>query len=350
MTEDTGRAIVLTIGPAHDGPWWWEQLRRSPLRHSLIYERVSLGGKTHHQMSLWDSARLTWRFLKLLVRARRERIRYIFTFESDVSCYLIGILQLVPLLSGPRHVILQFISREKGAGLGAGIRDAIARACLRSVHLIVCSSRNEAEYYRRRFGWPQSKVAFAPFHTDQRFLREHSDAAASDYIIAAGRSYRDYATMAAAVAGTGLRTLIVCGRGGPGVSDLPSEVEVIRELPLAELIERMARARIIVLPLEHRRISTGQTVLLQAMALGRPVIATRTAGTEDYLEDGENGVLTPPGDAAALRTAILDLWHDEARAATLARAARRAVSRRHLPLHYAHQIARLLASSEMPRA
>lgn len=45
-------------------------------------------------------------------------------------------------------------------------------------------------------------------------------------------------------------------------------------------------------------------VPLEAMAVGRPVIATGTGGSAEYLRDGENALLVPPGDPAALRVAI----------------------------------------------
>jgi glycosyltransferase involved in cell wall biosynthesis len=334
--------MVLTIGPAHDRPWWWQQLARSPLRAQLVYERMTLGGKSQRQLSLRDLPGLLWRFAKLLRDARRAGITHILTFESDISCYLIGLLQSLPLQSGPQHVILQFISREKPAGWRGELRDLLARACLRSVRMLVCSSRREAQYYRERFGWPERKVVFVPFHSDQEFLDRRAEPE-EDYIIAAGRSYRDYATLATAVSGTGIRTLIVCGRGGTGVTTLPQEIEQVVEIPLAQLINLMAKARVVVLPLEDRRISTGQTVLLQAMALGRPVIATRTAGTEDYIEANVSGILVPPRDAAALRAAIELLWNDAGSRSAIGRAARRQIARHNLPLHYAHGVARALA-------
>jgi glycogen(starch) synthase len=51
-------------------------------------------------------------------------------------------------------------------------------------------------------------------------------------------------------------------------------------------------------------------VPLEAMAVGRPVIATGTGGSAEYLEDGVNCMLVAPGDADALRAAIERLAHD----------------------------------------
>ena len=45
-------------------------------------------------------------------------------------------------------------------------------------------------------------------------------------------------------------------------------------------------------------------VPLEAMAVGRPVIATGTGGSAEYLRDGVNALLVAPGDAGALRAAV----------------------------------------------
>jgi glycosyltransferase involved in cell wall biosynthesis len=51
-------------------------------------------------------------------------------------------------------------------------------------------------------------------------------------------------------------------------------------------------------------------VPLEAMAVGRPVVATGTGGSGEYLVDGENALLVPPGDARALATAVERLRDD----------------------------------------
>ena len=51
-------------------------------------------------------------------------------------------------------------------------------------------------------------------------------------------------------------------------------------------------------------------VPLEAMAVGRPVVATGTGGSAEYLRDGENALLVPPGDAGALAAAVRRLASD----------------------------------------
>jgi glycosyltransferase involved in cell wall biosynthesis len=48
----------------------------------------------------------------------------------------------------------------------------------------------------------------------------------------------------------------------------------------------------------------------EAMAWGRPVVATAVGGLTDAVEDGVTGLLVPPGDVVALRAAIERLLGD----------------------------------------
>ncbi len=51
-------------------------------------------------------------------------------------------------------------------------------------------------------------------------------------------------------------------------------------------------------------------VVLEAMALGKPVIASRLAGTPEQVQDGKTGLLVEPGDSYALAKALLHLVRD----------------------------------------
>jgi glycosyltransferase involved in cell wall biosynthesis len=60
-------------------------------------------------------------------------------------------------------------------------------------------------------------------------------------------------------------------------------------------------------------------VLLEAMALGTPVVATRVGGVPDLVQDRESGLLVPPGDPSALANAVYDLFLDPAAALRFSR-------------------------------
>jgi len=65
-------------------------------------------------------------------------------------------------------------------------------------------------------------------------------------------------------------------------------------------------------------------VLLEAMAHGRPVVATPVMGVCDLVQDGSNGLLVPAGDPAALAAALARVAREDGLAARLSAAARAA--------------------------
>ena len=63
-------------------------------------------------------------------------------------------------------------------------------------------------------------------------------------------------------------------------------------------------------------------ILFEAIFAGAPIVASRTGGIPEVVEDGVTGILVPPGDASALAQAILNAFSDSERTARLARSAR----------------------------
>jgi glycosyltransferase involved in cell wall biosynthesis len=93
---------------------------------------------------------------------------------------------------------------------------------------------------------------------------------------------------------------------------------------LLNFTESMAATDVFVLPSLQQGLGT---VLLEAMSLGRPVIASDVGGIHCILRDGENGLSVPPSNSAALAHRILELLDDPARARRLGNTAREFVQR-----------------------
>ena len=87
----------------------------------------------------------------------------------------------------------------------------------------------------------------------------------------------------------------------------------------------LARMDCFVLPSRYEGCSNA---LLEAMAAGRPVIATRVGGTPELVDDGVSGLLVPSEDAEALARAIVDLCCDTEKAKQMAARAKERVQQR----------------------
>jgi len=75
-------------------------------------------------------------------------------------------------------------------------------------------------------------------------------------------------------------------------------------------------------------------VVLEAMAAGKPIVATKVGGIPELVTDGENGLLVPPGDHVEMAKAIDLVLSDSSLAARLAARGRALVSERHTPEAY----------------
>jgi colanic acid/amylovoran biosynthesis glycosyltransferase len=84
-------------------------------------------------------------------------------------------------------------------------------------------------------------------------------------------------------------------------------------------------------------------VMMEAMAMAVPVIATRAGGVAEIVTDGVDGLMVPPGDALALAQAIHSLGGDPERATALGAAGRRSVVQRFDARVGAHKLLALLS-------
>jgi len=64
-------------------------------------------------------------------------------------------------------------------------------------------------------------------------------------------------------------------------------------------------------------------VLVEAMAMGLPIVASHVGGIPDLVKNQQNGLLVPPADAAALGSAISDLINDRAKRKRMGEAGKR---------------------------
>lgn len=116
----------------------------------------------------------------------------------------------------------------------------------------------------------------------------------------------------------------------------PGRLTLLPHLGRAALAEAVGRASCAVLPSEW--YENFPMSVLEAFALGRPVIGTRIGGIPELVREGETGLLVEPGDAGGLRRAMTALASDPIRAAVLGRQARRFVEERLNPEDHYHRL------------
>jgi glycosyltransferase involved in cell wall biosynthesis len=212
----------------------------------------------------------------------------------------------------------------------------------KNLHAVITWSTVQRRALIERIGYPADRVYLIRHYVDQLFYSPRP--AEQDMICAVGAEMRDFATFKQAISATGIRCHIAAdhvripGRfrllndrrvpisqiGAPCDSNLTEG-----RLTLTELRNLYARSRFVVVPLLPSDTDNGVTVILEAMAMGKAVICSRTRGQVDVIQEGVTGLYVPIGDAAALRAAILSLWNDPLRAEQMGRNARAHVEKYH---------------------
>lgn len=180
-----------------------------------------------------------------------------------------------------------------------------------------------------RYGIDPAQTSVFAFGVDTDFWCPGHHPPQTDGILAVGSDpSRDYQTLLSADCDKRLRILTRLKVPAPPHR---TNVEIINgslqsgalsDLALRDLYRT---AQIVAVPLKDVWQPTGQSVTMQAMACGRPVVLTRGRGLWDprLLIDGENCLLVPPGDAAAWTMALKRLSDDPDLRARIGAAARK---------------------------
>jgi glycosyltransferase involved in cell wall biosynthesis len=224
------------------------------------------------------------------------------------------------------------------------------RSAYRRLHAIVAYGRGEADALRAWLGAGGPDVVFVPFGVDVDYFRPQPGSEPDEDVVSVGVDpRRDFALLLRLAERVPERRLrLVCSaEHARALGTPPPNVAVESDIPLAAVRERLARARVVVLPVRENTYSGATTALLQAMACGKPVVVSRTAAIADgyHLEDGVNCRLVPPGDLAALEAAVSELLADAGLAAALAARARATVERHLGWTRYAETIVDLLRAA-----
>lgn len=323
-------------------PAWLEaELRRAGAEVLVLSEQPEFEGRADWPAGLGRDVRMA-RLLRRLARVLRPDVVHLH------FCVIFSILPLGLWLGGARnivfteHISLPIVRRPLARDLVARLRN---RLCLRFVRRVLPVSG----YVRRRLiesdHVPPAKATvlyngvdlarFAPRRESPAELRERLGVPAAhhvvtyvgqlidfkgiNYLIDAAHVLRERADLTVLVAGAGDRRQALeeqVARLG-----LAGRVRILGQRD--DVHDILGASDLFVCPSVWDE-ALGY-VILEAMAAGVPVVASRVGGIPEVVRDGETGLLVPPRDAGALARAIAALLDEPARRAAMGRTARRAI-------------------------
>lgn len=308
----------------------------SALGETFELAHFQVGSEGSHAGPLRRLARLAASPLALARAIRRNHaaIVHVNTSLNAGAFWRDFAYVLVARASGAR-VVYQVHGGKLPQSFAGGLwpLDALLRWALRQAHLIVVLARSELDAYRRFL--PGRRIELVP--NAVAGIAPPRAAAGADsplrllYLgrLAAGKGLREllHALARLQQAEPVVARLAVAGSG----PELDSLAALARDLGLAAAVrfcgvvrgesksQLLGESDVFVLPSEAEGMPCA---LIEAMAAGLPVVATRVGAIPDLVADGVHGVLVPARDPAALADALRLLAGDRARLARMGEAAR----------------------------
>jgi glycosyltransferase involved in cell wall biosynthesis len=239
---------------------------------------------------------------------RRNQCDLILTDGEQIGIPLAWLLKFLGGGPRPRHLMIVHILSVGKKKLFFDIFRIHSH-----IDLFVVYSSWQARFITRRWGVPAERVALSPFMVDARFFAADQARASEPrerpLICAVGLEHRDYPTLLEAVRGLPVDVVIAAASPWSKRSDTTAGHEIpenvtVRRFNQYDLRQLYADSSFLVMPLDDAPFQAGVTAILEAMAMSRAVICSRTAGQTDVIVEGETGLYVPPGDAGALRAAI----------------------------------------------
>ena len=248
------------------------------------------------------------------------------------------VAMLAQALGGPAYSVTVHGPEEFDAPRRLGIAEKVRR----SAFVVAISAYGRSQLYRwvEPAHWPKISVVHCGLEASFHELAQ-APLPEAPRLVCVGRlceqkGQRLLVEAAARLAANGIALEIVLAGDGElraelealiQIHDLGKSVRITGWLSSAQVREEILAARALVLP----SLAEGlPVVLMEAMALRRPVLTTYVAGIPELVKPGENGWLVPSGDVEELAAALQEVL---ARPAAELRAMGEAARRRALERH-----------------
>lgn len=300
--------VIWTESPqwAYSLLHWWQRRRHSSRAHL-----PRLHGPTLHTLA------------SFFLICNADATLALFESEGHVLAALRE--RVPPLRSKPLIIVACWLAQDIQTTSPAR-RDRLRRL-YRQVNQVIVFSCNQREILKSHLGLRDDQITVVHFGIDtEKADKLFPMATDNGRWLSVGRDLgRDWATLVQAMELTGLPCDVIA-RPGVLPATLPANITVLSSMPENDYWQRLSACRGLVLAVHDLAYPSGQTVLLQAMALGKPCVITATPALNDYLPTDAVLTAPTPGCAEELADSVLQLENDMAMRQRLGNAARNFVN------------------------
>jgi glycosyltransferase involved in cell wall biosynthesis len=248
--------------------------------------------------------------LAYLAFLRRRQFDAIFTINEGLAIPLALLLRATR--NRPGHVTI-------GHRLTAPKKRFFYRTVRvhREMDMILVYSKLQFDFARKDLQIPQEKLLLIEYCVDESFFRPITAADRTNQICSAGLEQRDYGTLIDALPnlpGTILKltNFSEWSKHTDAMGNRPLSLQLdVKKYDFVGLRLLYAESLACVVPMLDADFAAGVTTILEGMAMGKPVVITRTRGNVGQLIiDDETGLSVPPHDPKAWSAAIRRLKED----------------------------------------
>ena len=224
-----------------------------------------------------------------------------------------------------KHIVFDIGAFNSAAESGAALK--LMQFASRSIDGFIYHTSSQIKYYEKFFSWIVDKSQFIRFGTDAEYFtgeksnlqianvpgKDHEKQDGIPYCICVGYSKRDWDTVIKAfeLAQPKDLKLLLVGHVEDKYKDI-ANVEQMGFVSITELKNLITGAKFGILPLKSYNYSYGQMTLLQQMAMGKCVIASKVPSLVDYYEEGVTAVSYESENARELANVINSINTDDA--------------------------------------
>jgi glycosyltransferase involved in cell wall biosynthesis len=182
------------------------------------------------------------------------------------------------------------------------------KALLSTVDLCLYYSENENKILQEYLNIPEEKLKKFHFGVDAEFYIP-KEVQEENFILAPGNdSFRDFEILCDVFKYLPNETLYIASKNRIKNRVIPPNIQYLNLQYNRELLDYYRRAKMILIPIKNDcHTSSGTTVLMESMLLGKPIIATATNYIREIVDQKEIAILVEPNNANALIEAITNL-------------------------------------------
>jgi glycosyltransferase involved in cell wall biosynthesis len=272
-----------------------------------------------------------------ITRARALGVSAIVAMNDDIGVPLGVLLQLtrtrIPFVLIGQHMI----ARRPAFFLGKlRMQSSFSR--------ILSLAESQAQYIRETYHIDAERLTTIYWYADHRFYAPMPQVEVKRQICSAGMTSRDYKTLIEATRGLDAHVKIEAHSAwfNNGVNFTPDMLhdrfEVCSYGTSAALRQLYAESAIVAVPLQDVPFIAGYSTLLEGMAMGKPVVASKIKFIGDFIVDGQNGFLVRPNDPEHMRERLQFLLDNPEEARRMGENARRTIEERFTLDHFREHV------------